>query len=117
MEAFGIHIRRLSERAHVAGQKEVERLELLAVGSALIQCGQRSQNSRTADRHSSDGWPLLKRQGPCLQSQRTTNDVEPDLGNPSAIIAVQVCGITQVSKTMLRPLRQRRVAFRIANKQ
>jgi len=105
----------MAKCANVTRQQEVERLELLAEWLALIQCCQGAHHCRTADRHSPDGGAMLERQRPCSKPQGTTDDVEPDLGNPRAIVVVQVRGIRQMTESMLRPLRQRWRAVRIAD--
>ena len=61
VKACRIDTNRMSERSHMAAQKEIERLDLPRVASTCIETFERPQDRRTADRNAADRRCLLKR--------------------------------------------------------
>src|SRR5438128_8258022 len=104
MKALRIDDWRETEWFHVARQKEIKRLDLIAVPLSFIKLFQRPHHMRTRNRHATNCRLMVESCILSMASERSANNVEPCLRNPFAIFAFGISGIQEVPQAMLRPV-------------
>src|SRR5258708_36500348 len=104
MKAFRIDDWRVTEWFHVARQKEIKRLDVIAVPLSFIKLFQRPHHMRTRNRHATNCRLMVERWTLSVDSERFANNIEPCLRNPFTIFALGISGIQKVSQAVLRPV-------------
>src|SRR5690348_13284875 len=101
MKLFRIGPDWMTEEIYVAGQQEIERLNLIYVCLSFIEFCKGPQNSGAADRNTSDCGKILKFRGLFRQIERFLDDIQPSPPNPFAVLIFRVSWIEKMPKAVL----------------
>ena len=88
MKFFGICSYGMTERADVACQQEIKRLDLIAIFLSFVQFCEWRENSGTGNCPAPNCRNLLKIESFCCNAKTIANYVLPELRNPIAIFTL-----------------------------
>lgn len=91
----------LPEPFNMAGQQEVEGLDLGTIPLAAVQILKGSLNCRAADSDAAHSRDHFDRQLLRRQPHRLSNDVQPDLSNPIPILALRISRVHEMAEPVL----------------
>jgi len=89
---FRVWFRRMTERLYVTGEQKIEWFDLLSIGFAVAEPGERSRNGRTTDRNPPDSGHIPKVESWRNDFYRPRNDILPNLCNPFVIFGFRIGG-------------------------
>src|SRR5580704_1097716 len=93
----------MTEWVDVAGEQEIERLDLIGVAFSFIEILKGSHYGRAADSYATNGWQMLEFCLFCRQTQDFPNNIQPHLCDPFAIFALRVAWVQQMAKAVFGP--------------